>query len=138
METPETDDRLEQFLVWMDGFRGSLVIAAFSTLVQLWRGSREVNQPVTLALCYLLSLIGAEIGRRLETRFLASKALNVRGFEVLRLFIPLVVLSLLLRQALQSAHSSGEVLEASFGLMRGLLVRGALVYSKRWGNEQES
>jgi hypothetical protein len=129
---PQTDDRLERFLVWMDGVMGSLVIAVFSTVIQVWRGSRDVNQLVTLALCLGLSFIGAEVGRRIEKRFLASGSLRVRGLEVLRLFLPLVILSVLLRQVLGTIGSSAEVLEASFGFIRGLFIRGALVYAKRW------
>jgi uncharacterized membrane protein YfcA len=136
-DTTATDDRLERVLVWLDSVLGSVVIALFSTLIQLWRGSREVDQSVTLALCFVLSFIGAEVGRRIETRFLGSKALKVRGLEVLRLFIPVVVLSVLLRQVLQAIHSSPEILEASFGLIRGLFIRGALVYTKRWGNPED-
>jgi hypothetical protein len=96
-----------------------------------------VDQTVTLLLCFGLSFVGAEVGRRIETRFLGSKALKVRGLEVLRLFIPVVVLSVLLRQVLQTIHSSPEILEASFGLIRGLFIRGALVYTKRWGNPED-
>jgi uncharacterized membrane protein YfcA len=137
VETVATDDRLERILVWLDSLIGSLVIAVFSTVVQLWRGSRDVDQLVTLFLCFVLSFIGAEVGRRIEARFLGSKALKVKGLEVLRLFIPVVVLSVLLRQVLQTIHSSPEILEASFGLIRGLFIRGALVYTKRWSNSEE-
>jgi hypothetical protein len=76
---------------------------------------------------------GAEIGRRIEPRLLASKTLRVKGLEVLRLYLPLVLLAVILRQALTSLGSSREVIEGGVGLMYGVLLRGALVYSKRWG-----
>ena len=135
---PQTDDRLERFLAFVGSFAGSFAIAGFSTLVQALRGSWTGNVPVTLALCFALSLIGAEVGRRLERQFLGSNALHVRGLEVLRLFIPLVGLAVILRQVLQTLGSSPEVLEASLGLIQGLFLRGALAYTKRWGETTKS
>ncbi len=132
-DAPPTDDRLERFLAFMGSFAGSFAIAGFSSLVQLVRGSWGGNVPVTLALCFALALIGAEVGRRLERQFLGSKALHVRGLEVLRLFIPLVGLAVILRQVLQTLGSAPEVVEASLGLIQGLFLRGALVYTQRWG-----
>ena len=134
---PQTDDRLERFLAFMGGFAGSLAIAGFSSLVQALRGSWSGNVPVTLALCFALALIGAEVGRRLERQFLGSKALHVRGLEVLRLFIPLVGLAVIVRQVLHTLGSASEVLEASLGLIQGLFLRGALVYTKRWSDPKE-
>jgi hypothetical protein len=134
---PQTDDRLERFFVWMNSLAGSVVIAVFSALVQLWRGSTEVNVPATVALCLGLSFVGAEVGRKLETRFLASRRLHVRGLEVLRLFIPLVGLAVVLRQVLHTTGSSPEVVEASIGFIRGLFIRGALVYAMRWTDPRD-
>ena len=134
---PPSDDRFERFLAFMGGFAGSLAIAGFSSAVQLLRGSWGGNVAVTLALCFALALIGAEVGRRLERQFLGSKALHVRGLEVLRLFIPLVGLAVILRQVLQTLGSAPEVLEASLGLIQGLFLRGALAYTKRWGDPKE-
>jgi hypothetical protein len=128
-----TDDRLEQFLGWMNGFKGNLVIAAFAGLVYLWRGEKDLNLIAALGVCAGLAVIGAEIGRRIETRFLGSKTLRVKGLEVLRLYLPLVILAVLMRQVLTTIGSSREVVEGSIGLMYGVLVRGVLVYSKRWG-----
>jgi hypothetical protein len=130
----QTDDRLERFLVWMDGLRGSLVIAGFAALVFLWRGAKDLNLLSAMSICALLAVIGAEIGRRIETRFLGSKTLRVKGLEVLRLYLPLVILAVLMRQILTTLGSSREVVEGSIGLMYGILLRGALVYSKRWGS----
>ena len=130
---PQSDDRLERFLAFMGSFAGSLAIAGFSSLVQALRGSWSGNVPVTLALCFALALIGAEVGRRLERQFLGSKALHVRGLEVLRLFIPLVGLAVILRQVLLTLGSAPEVIEASLGFIQGLFLRGALVYTQRWG-----
>lgn len=134
---PRTDDRLERFLEFMASFAGSFAIAAFSTLVQALRGSWSGSVPATLALCFALALIGAEVGRRLERQFLGSKALHVRGLEVLRLFIPLVGLAVILRQVLQTLGSAPEVVEASLGLIQGLFLRGALVYTQRWSEPKE-
>ena len=134
---PPTDDRLERFLGFMGSFAGSLAIAGFSSLVQLVRGSWSGSFLVTLALCFALALIGAEVGRRLERQFLGSKALHVRGLEVLRLFIPLVGLAVILRQVLQTLGSAPEVVEASLGLIQGLFLRGALVYTQRWSEPKE-
>ena len=134
---PPTDDRLERFLGFMGSFAGSLAIAGFSSLVQLVRGSWSGSFPATLALCFALALIGAEVGRRLERQFLGSKALHVRGLEVLRLFIPLVGLAVILRQVLQTLGSAPEVVEASLGLIQGLFLRGALVYTQRWSEPKE-
>ena len=132
-DKPQTDDRLERFLTFMGSFAGSFAIAGFSSAVQLVRGSWTGSLPVTLILCFGLALIGAEVGRRLERQFLGSKALHVRGLEVLRLFIPLVGLAVILRQVLQTLGSAPEVVEASLGLIQGLFLRGALVYTQRWG-----
>jgi hypothetical protein len=128
-----TDDRLERFLSFMGGFNGSLAIAGFSTLVQVLRGSWTGSLPMTLALCFALALIGAEVGRRLERQFLGSKALHVRGLEALRLFIPLIGLAVILRQVLLTLGSAPEVIESSLGLIQGVFLRGALGYTQRWG-----
>lgn len=121
----------------MNSLAGSAVIAVFSALVQLWRGSTEVNVPATVALCLGLSFLGAEVGRQMQGRFLASKRLHVRGLEVLRLFIPLVGLAVLLRYALERFGSSPEVVEASIGFIRGLFLRGALTYTMRWTDPRD-